>query len=414
MCRRAHRSSTASAQSYGRMQSMSTDFAQLLGRQETASLEFKQSAANRDAVGQNICAFANDLALAGGGDLLIGVDDRGQAVAGVDTSDRELLALTDFRDNGLILDRPSMTVERVQYDGVSVIRIRVEASTAPPVRYKGVIWVRPGPTTRQATRDDERVLSERRRSADSPYDTRPLVGTSLDDIDLELFRSTYLPSVVAPEVIEENQRPLEQQLASVGITDVSSTPTIMGLLAVGFDPGKFVPGAYIQFIRYQGPDLDSPVTDDQELRENIVDAATRLEAVLRGHIHTQLVDAGGFREDVIPDYPFEALREACMNAIMHRNYETSYAPVRIAWFQDRIEISNPGGPFGQVRSDNFDTVNDYRNPSLAAAMKSLGYVNRFGRGIGRIRASLDRNGNPPPEFTVDDSSWIVVLRRGER
>ncbi|MFI8501006.1 ATP-binding protein [Streptomyces sp. NPDC085524] len=94
-------------------------------------------------------------------------------------------------------------------------------------------------------------------------------------------------------------------------------------------------------------------------------------------------------------------------------HETSYAPVRIAWFEDRIEITNPGGPFGQVRSDNFEQVNDYRNPSLAAAMKALGYVNRFGRGIGRVRTSLERNGNPAAEFTVDDSSWSVVLRRAQ-
>jgi len=390
---------------------MSTDLAQLLGRQESAALEFKESAGNRDVVGQNICAFANDLAAVGGGDLLIGVADRGAPVQGVNTSDRELLALTDFRDNGLILDRPSMTVARAQYDGATVIRIRVEASATPPVRYRGVVWVRPGPTTRQATRDDERVLSERRRTADAPYDSRPVPGTSLDDLDLELCRSTYLPSVVAPEVIEENERPLAQQLASVVLTDLTQTPTVLGLLTVGFDPSKYVPGAYIQFIQYQGYGLDSPIADDQEIRENVIDSATRLEAVLRGHLHTQLIDTGSFHESKLPNYPFQALRETCMNAIMHRNYETSYAPVRIAWFEDRVEISNPGGPFGQVRQDNFDKVNDYRNPSLAAAMKSLGYVNRFGRGIGRIRATLEHNGNPEPEFIVDDSSWSVILRR---
>jgi len=102
-----------------------------------------------------------------------------------------------------------------------------------------------------------------------------------------------------------------------------------------------------------------------------------------------------------------------MNAIIHRNYETSHAPVRIAWFRDRVEITNPGGPFGQVRADNFDRVNDYRNPSLASAMKALGFVNRFGRGIGLIQAALHKNGNPAAEFVVDDSSWLVALRSSE-
>ncbi|MFE0689582.1 ATP-binding protein [Streptomyces xiamenensis] len=74
-------------------------------------------------------------------------------------------------------------------------------------------------------------------------------------------------------------------------------------------------------------------------------------------------------------------------------------------------MTNPGGPYGQVRGDNFDRVTDYRNPSLAAALKGLGYVNRFGRGIGRIRAALELNGNPSAQFQIDDVSWAVTIRR---
>ncbi|MGF1663072.1 MAG: ATP-binding protein [Kineosporiaceae bacterium] len=92
-------------------------------------------------------------------------------------------------------------------------------------------------------------------------------------------------------------------------------------------------------------------------------------------------------------------------------YEATNAPVRILWFDDRVEVSNPGGPFGTVTSQNFDRVNDYRNPSIAAALKTLGYVNRFGRGIERMRAQLRANGNPDPEFDVDPSTWRVTFRR---
>ncbi|MFC5145887.1 ATP-binding protein [Streptomyces aureoversilis] len=331
----------------------------------------------------------------------------------VDTRDRTLLALTDMRDDGLILDRPSMTVSVAVYRSKPVVRIRVEASSTAPVRFDGIVWVRPGPTTRKANRDDERVLTERRRAADGPYDSRPAAGSGLRDLDLELFRSAYLPAAVGPEVLEENGRPVEQQLASLRLATPDGTATAMGLIVAGYDPTAFLPGAYVQFVRYQGSDLDAPIADEQELRHNVMAVADRLETVLRGHLHTRIVEAGGFREEQRPDYPLEALRELCMNAIMHRNYETSYAPVRVAWFDDRIEVTNPGGPYGQVRSDNFERVNDYRNPSLAAAMKSLGYVNRFGRGIGRVRAALARNGNPPAGYLIDDSSWSVTLRSAQ-
>ncbi len=390
---------------------MTNDLAVLLGTQETVNLEFKRSGGDRHALRKAICALANDLTQKGIGHLLIGVDKHGVPVDDVDTSDAELLRLTDLREDGQILDRPSMHVEEATFQGKPVVHIEVRASATPPVRYKGIAWVRPGPTTREANRDDERVLSERRRAADLPYDSRPVTMTSLDDLDLTLFRTDYLPSFVAPEVIEENGRTIEQQLASLRLADVQGNPTVLGLLVLGLDPSAYLPGAYIQFVRYRGTDLDAPIADDQEMRSNLIGTATRLAAVLRGHLHTSLSEGAGFREEQTPDYPLDALREVCMNAIMHRNYENSNAPVRIAWFDDRIEVTNPGGPFGQVRADNFDRVNDYRNPSLAAAMKSLGYVNRFGRGIGRIKAALARNGNPEPEFTVDASSWSVTLRR---
>jgi ATP-dependent DNA helicase RecG len=99
-----------------------------------------------------------------------------------------------------------------------------------------------------------------------------------------------------------------------------------------------------------------------------------------------------------------------MNALMHRNYETSNAPIRFFWFDDRIEISNPGGPFGRVTEENFTKINDYRNPGLASGMKALRYVNRFGRGIDRIYQALASNGNPEPEFLIDLSTWAVTVR----
>ena len=98
---------------------------------------------------------------------------------------------------------------------------------------------------------------------------------------------------------------------------------------------------------------------------------------------------------------------------MHRTYESTNAPVRITWFNDRIEIQNPGGPFGQVTKQNFGKpgVVDYRNPHLAEAMKVLGYVQRFGVGIQLAQESLQKNGNPLAKFTVEDTFVHVEIKR---
>ena len=114
-----------------------------------------------------------------------------------------------------------------------------------------------------------------------------------------------------------------------------------------------------------------------------------------------------------PDYPLVALQQVARNAIMHRNYDGTNAPVRITWFSDRIEIQNPGGPFGQVTRDNFGKpgITDYRNPHLAEALKNLGYVQRFGVGIALARRALEANGNPELQYEVEDAHVLAILRR---
>lgn len=273
--------------------------------------------------------------------------------------------------------------------------------------------VRPQQPGGELPPEEQRLAAEIRRFAAAPFDARPSWTAQRQELDVRLFQNTYLPAFGASETAEEaGGRPVEEDLARLRLITPGGVPTNLGLLAVGADPSAHVPGAYVQFIRYQGVDLDAPVADQHELRGNLVATATRLSALLSANLRSRLTDGEGlFQEETLPDYPLEALRETCMNAIMHRDYESSHAPVRIAWFDDRIEVTNPGGPFGQVRVDNFDRVNDYRNPGLARAMKALGYVNRFGRGIWRIRAAMDRAGSPVPEFRVSDGSWSVTLRK---
>jgi ATP-dependent DNA helicase RecG len=121
---------------------------------------------------------------------------------------------------------------------------------------------------------------------------------------------------------------------------------------------------------------------------------------------------GGATETRRPNYPLAALQQLVRNAVMHRSYEATHAPIRINWFNDRIEILNPGGAFGMVTRENFGTpgVTDYRNPNLAQAMKVLGYAQRFGVGIALARRLLAENDNPAPVFNVQDTHVMVTAR----
>ena len=138
-----------------------------------------------------------------------------------------------------------------------------------------------------------------------------------------------------------------------------------------------------------------------------------LDAILKAHISTKTDIVSRPVEHQEPDYPIAALEQLTRNAILHRTYEGTNAPARIYWFDDRIEIMNPGGPYGQVTRLNFGQpgVTDYRNRFLAEAMRNLGFVQQFGVGIQIARQALQSNGNPAPEFTLEETYTLVTVRR---
>ncbi len=143
---------------------------------------------------------------------------------------------------------------------------------------------------------------------------------------------------------------------------------------------------------------------------SLIDLLRFLDEVLRANISISSDITTQPIEINQPDYPIMALQQFVRNAVMHRSYEHTNAPVRVYWFSDRIEIQNPGSLFGQVNRQNFGKgITDYRNPHLAEAMKNLGYVQRFGIGIPTAKKQLEKNGNPPPEFLIEDSYISVIV-----
>ncbi len=391
------------------------ELTELLHDLESDRAERKESIAHKDRIGEAICAFANDLPNRGlPGVVFVGARNDG-ACADLEVTDRLLQTLGGMRSDGNILPLPTMTVEKRTLAGCDLAVVIVEPSYAPPVRYKGVTWIRVGPRRARATAEEERRLIEKRRAGDLPFDIRPFPSATTDDLDRDLFLRVYLPSEQPHDVLEENSRSIEQQLASVRFATPppESRPTSLGLLVVGARPRDFIPGDYVQFLRFDGTLLTDPVSDQKEVDGPLPGLLRLLEEVFKAHISVGSDVSSGVLEMRRPDYPIVALQQLARNAVMHRDYESSNAPVKIYWFDDRIEIHNPGGPYGQVTRQNFGQpgITDYRNPNLSAALKSLGFVQRFGIGIELARKELEKNGNPEPEFQVEEAHVCAILRR---
>ena len=386
----------------------------LLDDLESDRVERKASPSDSDKICQAVCAFANDLPDHGQpGVVFIGADDKGNPTR-LEITDRLLQNLSAMRSDGNIVPFPSMDVQKRDLKGTNMAVVLVHPSNAPPVRYKGTIWIRVGPRRGIANQDDERRLDEKRRYRDIPADVRPIESAGIDELDELLFRRTYLPNAISREMLQQNQRNLEHQLLVTKFAHPGDPvhPTVLGLLVVGRDPLQWIPGAYVQFLRIDGNELGLGVKAEKKLAGPLPDLMKEIDDLLRLNIQSSVDIGAGLTETKSPDYPFRALQQIVRNAILHRSYDGTNAPTRVFWFDNRVEIHNPGGPFGQVTKENFGApgVTDYRNPNIAAVMKELGYVQRFGMGIAIAREEMKKNGNPPPEFQVEDQYVAVIMR----
>ncbi|TSA09571.1 MAG: transcriptional regulator [Deltaproteobacteria bacterium] len=364
---------------------------------------------------QAVCAFANDLPdHRRPGVLFVGARDDG-APSNLSITDELLRTLSDIRTDGNIGPLPSILVEKRTLKGAEMAVVTVQPSDAPPVRYKGRIWVRIGPRRAVATPQEERILNEKRRYRDIPFDVQPLPSCNLSALSRILFEQEYLPNAFAPDVVAANERSYEQRLAScrmvASVDDL--TPTILGVLVLGVSPRDWIPGAYVQFLRIAGTQITDPIQDEAFIEGALEQVLRRIDDKIDSHNRSEVDIRSSNREVRTAPYPRVALQQLIRNAVMHRTYESTNAPVRVYWFDDRIEIINPGGPFGVVTRENFGQpgITDYRNPNLADAMKVLGFVQRFGIGIQTARAELKRNGNPDLEFQVEPTNVLATVRR---
>lgn len=389
----------------------------IIADDESDSVEFKEALGGdaSTSIREAICAFANDLpGRQKPGLIFVGVS-RDRTIRGLEVTDELLRQLADMKTDGNIVPPPSLSVEKRTLNGKDIAVIVVQPSNSPPVRFKGAIHVRTGPRRGIATAQDERILNERRRFGDLPFDIQPIPTAGLADLNLTQFENEYLISAFSDEVLAANDRTLHQQLAATKMIASADDPgaTVLGILAIGKNPQDYLPGAYVQFLRIHGTDHGDDIVDAEEIRGSIQEILRRLTEKLAAHNRTAVDLLTGYTERRTELYPLEALHQFTRNAVMHRTYEATNAPVHVYWFDDRIEILSPGGPFGVVTAGKFGEPGlvDYRNPNLADAMKTLGFVQRFGVGIPTARRQLAKAGYPEPEFEATDNHVRVTVKR---
>lgn len=381
----------------------------LLLSKESPRVEKTVSTTDMDKFQEAICTFSNDMDNSRqNGYLIIGAKDNGE-LSGLRVDDHLFKKISGIRSYGNILPIPMMTCERYELEEGDLLIVEVQPSFSPPVRYRGRTFIRIGPRRDIATIDEERILTEKRVSNMATFDALPCYRANLKDVDLDFIKNEYIPEAVSEKALTADTRTIEELLSSLALYDMTHRcPTNACIVLFGKNPLQFLPGAYVQYVFFDGQDRGAEIKAENSFKEGLAMMIPKLEAFIDyGIVQSRPVAVSTFRERTQSNYPAEALRELILNACMHRDYQSNM-PTRFYEYKAHIEITNPGGLYGKARPENFPNINDYRNPIIAQALKVLGYVNMFNRGIRRVQDIMRNNGSREPIFDVSKVTAFEV------
>lgn len=185
---------------------------QLLHSTETYRVERTTSTTSTDKFCEAICAFANDMPNSHEkGYLIIGAHDDGK-LSGLKVDDALITSIASLRSSGNILPLPVMSVERFCFPDGDVLVAEVSPSLIPPVRYRGRVFIRIGPRRDIASEAEERLLMERRASYMATFDATPCMNATIDDIDVDAIRNTYMPAIINNEELDADTRDVKEQI----------------------------------------------------------------------------------------------------------------------------------------------------------------------------------------------------------
>lgn len=376
------------------------DLVELLKRPEGKTFEVKRDLSSPEGILKTIVAFANTA----GGMVLIGVEDRGGHVRGVESPlDCEEQLANLVSDS--ISPRVLPDIDVLPWRRSHVLAVQVHPSSTRPhyLNRHGPetgVYVRVGSTNRRA--DRELVEELRRVARGEAYDEQPLVDLDSEALDFRAASESFAP------VRKLSTRDL---MTLRLLTDYQGrrVPTVGGFLLFGRDRERLFPDAWVQAGRFAGANK-SLISDRAEIRALPVQAVEDAIAFVEKHtLHGATI--GRVRREDTRNLPPVAIREAVINAIVHADYSQRGAPIRIAIFDDRIEIENPGLlPFGLTVEDLEDGISKLRNRVIGRVFNSLGLIEQWGSGVQRMVSACREAGLTPPVFEEVATRFRVTIR----
>jgi len=362
---------------------------------EGKTLEFKRDLSSPKNMLKTLVAFANTA----GGRLLIGIEDDSREVLGVeDPLDEEERICNLIADS--IKPRLVPNVELISIGDKTLLRVEVYPSGSRPhwLKKEGPnegVYVRLGSTNRKADRE---LIAELKRGAQGKsFDEMPLPESSVDALDIRAARELF-----------KDQRELsENELLTLKLLKQVQgrlVPTIGGMLLFGIEREERFSDAWIQCGRFSGT-TKSVIFDHIEIHEHLPIAVERVIEFIKKHA-MRGADFSQIRRRDVWSIPLTIVREAVINAIVHADYSQIGAPLRVAIYDDRVEIENPGILLpGMTVEDVKQGVSKIRNRVIARVFRELDLIEQWGSGFRRILDEAEEQNLPEP--TIEEIGMRV-------
>lgn len=376
------------------------DLVELLKRPEGKTLEFKRDLSSPRGALKTLVAFANT----SGGTLLIGVEDGTRHVRGVaqplDLEERLANLISDQISPRLVPE-----LEIVPWRSTHVVAVEVYPSPGRPhfLKREGLdkgVYVRVGSTNRRA--DPELVEELGRYVRGESYDEQPMLELDSEALDFRAASESFAPSRIL------RRRDLET-LRLVTVHQGRTVPTVGGFLLFGTDRERYFPDAWIQVGRFRGTDKTN-IIDHTEIKTHLVQSVEDTISFVRKHsLHG--AEIGAVRRTERWNLPPVAVREAVVNAVAHADYLQRGAPIRVAIFDDRLEVENPGLlPIGLTVEDLHRGISKLRNRVIGRVFHALGLIEQWGSGIQRMTTACHDAGLPAPVLEEVSTRFRVTIQ----
>src|SRR6266849_5352951 len=396
------------------MQLNEMELKKLIQGGETNTVELKVAAPRAVEMAERLCGMAN----AQGGMIILGVKDAKHEIVGIpdhrvgETLDVILRAARQMIKPELVLDPPEPEIYTVS--GKKLVVATVKPSHGPVYQAHGIYWVRRGTHTVSLGLSELLEMANDRGLVD--WEHQPVRNATMEDIDLEKVKA-YVARRSANHRQASRFKDLERVLigmeCAVMTSDDKVVPTNAGMLFFGSYPQEHIIQSDVACVLFRETIGASRYADRRIITGTLQELIDGAELFLSRYIAVGAKVEGFQRIDIL-EYSLAVLREAVINAVVHRDYSKRGESTRVFCYPDRVEVHNPGLLLPGITVEQMErgeVQSKLRNPTLANLLKDVpGYMERLGSGIKFMLDETKRLGLPLPEFR-EMGEFIVTFRK---